>query len=119
SFPMMYSGENGLKDSIAYTFRYNDSVKTVNIRRSIVDSIKPQADKKPAKKKALTSAEKDKLKKEQQKKSIYGYNPSTKLYNRELKFMEADSSIAVMKIRGFSIGNYYSFYRDAFAKIKK
>jgi C-terminal processing protease CtpA/Prc len=118
SFSNMYSNEYGIKDSIGYMFQYNDSVKFVNIRRSVVDSVKTEPKDKVVKKKKLTKADKDKLMKENRKKSIYGFNNATNQYNRELAFKEVDSSVAVMTIRGFSIGDYYSFYQESFKKIK-
>lgn len=119
NFASYYSNENGIKDSIVYEFKFLDTLKTVTIKRQIVDSVKSED--KPAKKR-LTVHEK-KAKKEQQKaektkKSIYGYNEVNKNYNRNLRFIESDSSIAIMKINGFSIGNPYRFYRQSFKKIK-
>jgi len=119
TFPAYYTYEFGIQDSIVYNFKFNDSVKVVSIKRGIVDTIKPV---KPEPKKKLTAvekkAQKNKSKAENRKKDIYGYNPTYKNYNRNLTFKEADSSIAVMKIRGFSMGNPYTFYSESFKKIK-
>ena len=38
-------------------------------------------------------------------------------YTRNLNFKGNDSSIAIMKIRGFGNGNYKKFYKQSFAKI--
>lgn len=116
NFPTFYTYENGIQDSLVYNFKYNDSLKIVSIKRGIVDSVKTD---KNQIKKAITKADKEKTKAERKKKNIYGYNDTSKEYNRSLKFMENDSSVAVMKIRGFSIGNYVPFYAESFKKIQK
>ena len=43
--------------------------------------------------------------------------PQTKTNNRNLEFIEKDSSVAIIKIRGFSNGNYTKFYKETFSKI--
>lgn len=122
-FSTIYGFENGINDSLKYVFKYNDSIKTVIIRRKNPDSTKT-VKKTITKeiKKELTKSEKS-IKKAQCKalkitKKIYGYNPLSKEYNRNLKFMQTDSSVAVMSIKQFRIGNYSSFYEKSFEKIK-
>ncbi len=120
SFPSYYSNENGVQDSIVYGFKFNDTLKIVSIKRGIVDSVKNAPKQTPKKLTALEKkTEKEKLKAEDRKKRVYGYNEVSKNYNRSLAFKESDSSVAVMKIRGFSIGDPYSFYRESFKKIKE
>lgn len=122
-FGGFYTNENGVKDSLLYNFKYNDSVKTVWIKRkandtakvAVNDTVKTEVAK-PLEKIVLTKVQR---KAEKRKKSVFGYNEETKIYNRNLKFIEADSSVAVMKINAFAIGNYHSFYRESFEKIKK
>lgn len=46
--------------------------------------------------------------------SKYGYNKETKTFTRELKFIEKDSTTALMTIKGFSNGNYSDFYEESF-----
>lgn len=122
-FSTIYGFENGINDSLKYVFKYNDSIKTVIIRRKNPDSTKT-VKKTVTKeiKKELTKSEKA-IKKAQDKalkitQKIYGYNPLTKEYNRNLKFMQTDSSVAVMSIKQFKIGNYSNFYEESFEKIK-
>ncbi|ESU28220.1 peptidase, S41 family [Flavobacterium limnosediminis JC2902] len=115
SFSAYFTYENGIKDSIRYLFKHNDTLKTISIRRSVIDSIKTDN----TLKKRLTAEDKAKIKAENKKKSIYGYNVITKTYNRSLQFMEKDSSIAVLKIKGFSAGNYRAFYDESFTKIDR
>jgi len=122
-FGSFYTNENGVKDSLLYNFKYNDSIKTVWIRRkandtakvAVNDTVKTEVAK-PLEKIVLTKVQKKAAKR---KKSIFGYNEETKLYNRNLKFIEADSSVAVMKINAFAVGNYSTFYKESFEKIKK
>jgi hypothetical protein len=75
------------------------------------------------KNKVLTKAEIAKQKADRKalskKKSYNGYDELSKRYNRNLRFMEADSSIAVMKIRGFTKGTPGPFYEESFKKIKE
>lgn len=109
-----YTFENGPLDSIRFNFKYNDSVKTVSIKRKVIDTA--VTGKKVIKKKPNAS-DKAKNKAENKKKSIYGYVAHTKTYNRNLKFIEKDSSIAVIKIQSFTEGNYTPFYEESFSKI--
>ena len=118
-FPLFYTIENGLKDSLIYNFKINDSLKTFTIKRKSKDSIplvKKEIQEKEVKPKVVV--DKAKLKAEKKRKTIFGYNPETKLYNRNLNFIEKDSSVAVMKINGFMIGNYHDFYKQSFQRIK-
>lgn len=113
-FSTFYTYENGIKDSLNYVFKYNDSLKTVWIRRKVIDTFETNPKKES---KSLTAQEKQKLKALNSKKNRYGYNALTKNYNRNLRFLEKDSSIAIMKIRGFSLGGFHAFYEESFAKI--
>jgi C-terminal processing protease CtpA/Prc len=113
-FSSFYTFENGIKDSIRYDFKYNDSIKVVSIKRKAIDTI--GTNKKQIKKR-LTAFEKAKKKGEDHKKSIYGYDEITKTNNRSLRFIEKDSSVAIMKIKGFTKGNFKTFYKESFSKI--
>ncbi|MDD3005250.1 S41 family peptidase [Flavobacterium sp.] len=126
-FSGFYSNEHGVKDSLLYNFKRNDSIKPVWIKRkandtakvAVNDTVKTEV-KNPVEKIILTKAQKKALRKEEhRKKSVFGYNEETKTYNRNLRFIEADSSVAVMKINAFAIGNHYSFYKESFERIKK
>ncbi|TDD76953.1 S41 family peptidase [Flavobacterium caseinilyticum] len=113
-FSSFFTTANGLKDSLHYNFKYNDSLKTITIRRTKEDTTGNQA-KKIEKK--LLFKDKAKLKALRKKKRVNGYYSVEKNYNRNLNFLEKDSSVAVLKIRSFKIGDYKSFYRESFAKI--
>lgn len=116
-FPTWFSLEYGLQDSLAYRFKFHDSIQDITILRKVIDTTKPAP--KPKVKKVKTKAEKEKEKALAKKKSVRGWDPSTGLYNRNLHFKEADSSVAVLTIRRFQSGNYEAFYKQAFEDIKK
>lgn len=126
-----YAREFGRFDSIAFRLKTKDSVFTKTYKRLLrseleklkkdttkVDSIKLKTPKKKltkAEKKANKAKRKAKWKHNQK----YGYNATRKEYNRNLNFVGQDSSIAVMKIRGFTSGKYKEFYEESFAEIDK
>ncbi len=118
-FNQFFSNENGVLDSITYDFKWNDTLKSKIIKRRIVDST---AIKKQLSKVALTVTEKEKIKAENKyfnkNQSVLGYDPVSKTYNRNLTFLEKDSSIAVLKIKAFSKGKYKKFYKQAFQRIQ-
>ena len=51
-------------------------------------------------------------------KKIYGYNELTKTNNRGLTFIKKDSSVALLKIKHFELGNSALFYDQSFSKIE-
>ena len=108
-FSTLYSLNNDIKDSIKYGFSFKNELKSVVIKRQIVDSIKNKK----------THLSKEQKKESRVKKDIFGFDAKTKKYMRNLKFFEKDSSIAVMKINGFREGNADEFYKQSFKKIKK
>jgi Peptidase family S41 len=108
-FSTVYTQHNGVKDSITYQFGFQDSSKKVIIKRKIVDS----TDIKNAK--LILTKEQKKAK--AKKKDIFGYDDAAKTYMRNLRFIEKDSSVAVMKINGFKNGDYKTFYKESFQKI--
>lgn len=118
-FSTFYSYKHGLKDALQLDFRFKDSLKTATIKRRIADTT--GTGKKNAR--ILTKAEIAKQKADRRalskKKSYNGYDELSKRYNRNLRFMEADSSVAVMKIRGFTKGTPGPFYEESFKKIKE
>jgi Peptidase family S41 len=115
-FSNIFFAENGIKDSITYTFKTSESQKTVVIKRRIVDSTNI---KRKLKKISLTKIEKDSIKLLEKKKIYLGYNKTTEEFQHNLSYSTKDSSVAVMKINGFSSGNYRKFYKKSFREIKK
>lgn len=118
-FSAFYTQENGIKDSLQYTFKFNDSLKNVVIKRKALGTNKPI--KKDSIIQKLTKAEKKAqkvaLKNKRYYNTTHGFDPITKTYQRELQFIEKDSSVAVLKIKSFSIGKFEPFYLEAFKKM--
>lgn len=104
-FPKFYNYENGNQDSIHYTFKQNDSLKVICIKRKKTEDTA----------KSLSAKTKKISKKD---KNTYGYNNLTKTNNRDLKFLEKDSSIALLKIKNFALGKPSRFYKESFNKIQ-
>lgn len=115
-----FTTEKGIKDSIQYQFRFKDSIKTITIHRKAPE--KPQQDTlklKGSKVKAvLTPHQKQVLHALKRKKYINGYNKEAQNFTRNFDFIPADSSVAVMKIRGFKNKSYKTFYRESFQQLK-
>lgn len=68
-------------------------------------------------KEAKIKLSKKELKEKANFNSKYGYNYDTKTFTRNLKFVEKDSTTAILTIKGFSNGNATAFYKEAFEKI--
>jgi len=112
SFTSFYTARFGIRDSLRYEFRRNDSLNTITIlRRKETDSVRK---KQPTPVKPLAV-----VRPSRKMQRLKGYNPETGLNNRDLRFVGADSSVAVLKIRGFSIGNYRKYYKSAFRTIRE
>lgn len=125
NFKTFYYRNKGFVDSLKVTFKNKDSVFVKTFKRlkkeekkkkkTESDSIKKEKPKK------LTKAEKKANRIASKKKRKYnnkhGYIPSKKQYTRNLDFIGKDSSVAYMKIRGFSNGSYKDFYKESFAKL--
>ncbi len=123
-FLSFYYKDKGFIDSLKVTFKNKDSIFSKLFRRidkktKSKDSLTSKAD--TLKVKRLTKLEKKekKIAAKQKKKNNtkYGYIHSAKLYTRHFSLKGKDSSIAYMKIRGFSRGSYKDFYRESFEKI--
>jgi len=122
-----YNQDIGRFDSITLKLKNSDSTFIKKYKRvpkakkkTETDSVKLDSLKK-IKPKKLTKAEKKarklKLKKERKDRQKYGYDYSTKLNYRNLSFVGKDSSVALLKIRGFSKGKYKEFYKETFAAL--
>ena len=129
-FSSFYYKDKGFVDSLKVTFKNKDSIFTKIFKRiskeekkggTLNDSIKLTKRKKKSKPKKLTRTERkfnrieNKTKRKRNRK--YGYIASRKTYTRNLNFVGQDSTIALMKIRGFTNGNYKKFYNESFAKL--
>ncbi|MFD2550863.1 S41 family peptidase [Bizionia sediminis] len=122
SFHKLYFRDQGFSDSLQVTFKKSDSVFTRMFRRIPKDTPQTERSNKThvtENIKQLTRTEK--LRKKQiarekrQRDKIYGLEKEAGIYTRNFNFAPADSSVAIMKIRAFSNGNYKRFYKQSFA----
>ena len=125
-FMSYYAKDRGRFDSISLTLKNRDSTfikkfKRVSKKKPISRKDSIQIDSISVKKKKLTRAERKEKKIEQKKKEKrnqkYGYNPSRKEFTRNLDFVGVDSTIALLKIRGFTKGKFKGFYNETFATL--
>ncbi len=111
-FPFFYSNENGIQDNLFFSFKQNDTLQTVYIKRKKTEQPKM----KNGVQMSVISHEQNSINKKD--KSTYGYNEITKTNNRNLKFIDKDKSIALMKIKHFDIGNPKRFYEESFSTMQ-
>jgi len=101
-------------DSLTCRVRVADSLVTMLLlRQKPIDTIKRDSVKAVIKK-SLTAAQKDSVKIEKRKRQYLGYNYEEKSFSKSLTFLEADSSIAIIRIGDFSLGQYKKFYKNSF-----
>jgi C-terminal processing protease CtpA/Prc len=116
AFPAFYYYQNDITDSVLCQLKFNDTIRTVWLKRS-TKSVSLNNNK-PVKKSDLElKKEKEEKKKENTKRHLLGYDRLTKSYSKSLSFFEPDSSIAVMKINDFSKGSYKKFYSNSFSQM--
>ena len=113
-----YTYENGLKDSIKFKLKFKDVTEIATVLRKPKDTTGDGKLKKMVYTDLQKEENKAKAKALKTKKDVEGYDKETKEYRRNLRFIEKDSSIAVIKIRGFTLGDYKTFYEESFQKIK-
>jgi len=106
-WPIFFTIEHGILDSVKIETRYQNEIKEFYIHREIIS----KEEKKEEKKKIAT------IKKNNTQKNR-DYNPVIRAYNRDLQFLAKDSSIAWMKIKTFSGTKSAKFYKESFRKIK-
>lgn len=123
-FSTYFLKENEVKDSLRIKFSYKDSIYERTIARvglKKADSIKEGKKEKVAVKQ-LTKEEKivqkAKNKKENLRKKLFLFDETSKEFTRELKYIPADSSIAVLKISGFQHTKHKKAYDSIFNEIK-
>ncbi|MFC7358470.1 S41 family peptidase [Jejudonia soesokkakensis] len=122
-FPRYYYKNKGFVDSLQITFKTTDSVfdKTFSWKKPekkkdsiFTDSVENSA----VKVKRVTASEKKEkriaARNKRKYNNKYGYVKSTDEFTRIFNFIGADSTIAYMKIRGFSNGSYDEFYEESF-----
>jgi len=132
-FMQYYVKDKGRFDSISFTLKNADSTFIKKyVRRPLRDSLQIQRDsikmdslkavQKTAVKltKSRRKAKKLEQKAKQKENSKYGlvrtpHMPDVKNYTRNLSFVGKDSSVALVKIKGFKNGNYEAFYDESFS----
>lgn len=127
-FKVFYVRDKGFLDSLQITFKINDSIfkkvfkRIPKKKKSVSDSstiqnksLKTNTPKKLSKQKKDSLKSAFKLSKKYRK--THGYIARSKEYTRNFNFKGKDSSIAYIKIRSFTNGNYKKFYKTAFKKI--
>ncbi|WP_162989980.1 S41 family peptidase [Chryseobacterium sp. 6424] len=107
-WPTYFTTEYGISDSVKLVTKYCDTLHHFYLKREAITT-KTRKKEEAAERKILNT-EKGKTK---------DYNPTTKSYNRELRFLSADSSIAYMRIKTFSGRHSMKFYKESFSEIKK
>ncbi|MGB5417323.1 S41 family peptidase [Algibacter sp.] len=123
-FSRFYAKDHGLVDSLQVTFKNKDSIflrhykRIYKIEKGLeTDSIQS----KKAKPIKLSKAEKkeNRLAKKKRRKDHrkFGFISKSNEYTRNFSFIGQDSSVAYMKIRSFSNGNYKKFYKESFRKL--
>ncbi|SFD03999.1 C-terminal processing protease CtpA/Prc, contains a PDZ domain [Algibacter pectinivorans] len=126
SFSLYYYRDKGFLDSLQVTFKAKDSVFSKVLRRidknpkkDNKDSISASAEDIKPKKRSLEDKKENRLAKKQfrKQKRKRGYIPKDKNFTRNFKYIGKDSTIAYMKLRSFTNGNYKRFYKEVFAKI--
>ncbi len=104
SFFNYYTLEKGYLDSVILQTKYNNVISDVFIKREKktdqqvnIDRVKPK----------ITTVQK-----------VQDYDAGSKTYNRDLKFLKSDSSVAYIKVKTFSATLAKKFYKETFAEIK-
>ncbi|MBV5281072.1 MAG: hypothetical protein JZU53_01425 [Paludibacter sp.] len=111
-FPRFFYYENGVMDSLSCELKYNDSIRTLTLRKPV--KAKPSTIKKT---KEQIAAAKKLQQAESKSKRLYGFNALKRTYSKQLSFPTKDSSIAVIKIADFVKGNYRKFYKNSFLRL--
>ena len=124
AFSRFYYKDKGFLDSLQVTFKNKDSLFIKQFKRITEEEIKSKKDtakSKKVKRVKLSNSEKkkNKLARKQKRKDHkrYGFMTRTKEYTRNFNFIGKDSSVAYMKIRGFSNGKYKKFYKESFNEL--
>lgn len=115
-FVSAFTTEFGIKDSLDYVFKLDDSIQKVTIKRFKQDTIKKKTKETPQPKIIVDKVKQRALKR---KKRINGYDKTTNIFIKNLNYYPKDSSIALLKIRGFKKGNFKKFYKESFAEIQQ
>ncbi|WP_248723321.1 S41 family peptidase [Seonamhaeicola sp. ML3] len=123
-FSTFYYRDKGFVDSLTVTFKNKDSVYRRVLRRISKDDSKvsqPKDSINKIKPKKLSIQErkdaKSVAKKRRKDNKKYGFLSKRKQFTRNFSLIGSDSSVAYMKIRSFTNGNYKKFYKESFKTI--
>lgn len=108
-FGTFYTIDKGkIQDSLQLVIRQDDKDSLYVIKRDTFGT-----------KETKIKLSKKELKKRTRIWSKFGYNKDTKTNTRELKYVEGDSTTAIMTIKQFNNGAFYRFYEDSFNELTK
>tara|TARA_R110002050_G_scaffold300836_1_gene474004 strand:+ start:16959 stop:18542 length:1584 start_codon:yes stop_codon:yes gene_type:complete len=120
-FRYFYYKDKGYLDSLTITFKLKDSLFNKTFKRikkgEKQDSITDKKVKKPKLSKVEKKNNRIAAKEKRKKDKKYGFISKDKGYTRHFRFLEADSTVAYMKIKAFGNRNYKKFYKESFAKL--
>ncbi|WP_298393345.1 S41 family peptidase [Flavobacterium sp.] len=118
-FTSYLTNEIGINDSLNYVFKQNDSLKEIVVNRLKVEiKEKNKSKDKATNAKETTPKNEKQLVETKREKRIFGYDETTKTFSKKLSFVASDSSIAVLKIKDFSKGNFRKAYKSFFEDLK-
>ena len=119
-FSSYYFRDKGFLDSLSMTLKLKDSVFNKTFNRIDKEKKKDTLENK-IKKPKLSDVQKKQRRITKKKKRKYnrkhGFISKGKLYTRNFRFLEEDTTVAYMKVRGFGNGNYRKFYKESFATL--
>ena len=116
-FASFFYSDFEFADSLTCELRYNDTLRTMILKRVAPKDTTKNENKVKASKVTLTEAQRDSARSERKKRVLLGYNSEDKTYSKNLTFYEKDSSIAIMKLNDFTGGQYEKFYKSSFKKL--
>ncbi len=123
-FLRFYVRDKGYIDSVNVAFRLKDSIFIKTFKRVAKEEKIKREDSVLAKNitpvklsKADREAKKIAAKRKKTYNRKHGFIKRGNAYTRNFKFVGKDSSVAYMKLRSFTNGNYKKFYKESFVKI--
>lgn len=121
-FKRLYVRDKGFLDSLKITVKQHDSIytkllKRISKKKKKADTLKNITDTLKIKRVPLTKTQKKAKKQKRKERKNRGFISRSKEYMRNFNFIGKDSTVAYMKIRGFSNGRYRPFYKESFKQI--
>lgn len=99
-----YTLEKGYLDSVTLQIKVDNAIADISIKRQKKTDLQVNTEKVKPK---ITTVQK-----------VQDYDATSKTYNRNLKFLKADSSVAYIKVKTFSATLAKKFYKESFATIR-